>query len=217
MTRPFHNGCSRRLDQFDALAGSLDGGGKIAGPIGRVWDRASARATFASAAAAIPLNMPDTKPRRWILAKMFIASLFADSHSRKYPMARTHLSPEYLPLRVGGLLRKEFDISLQYHRHLQRHLHRDRGGWGRGRIDAVGGVDAAPPEVVGFRLQPRRDGNHFRDDLRRPTRSRSIQRLPCAHPDARGGGGIDWWPVDLALRCHGGPNGILHPARRRNG
>src|SRR5205809_5956338 len=34
-----------------------------------------ARATFARAAAAMPPNRPDTKPRRWISAKMFIASL----------------------------------------------------------------------------------------------------------------------------------------------
>jgi hypothetical protein len=46
---------------------------------------------------------------------MFIASLFADGHSRKYPIARTHLLPECQPPRVGGLLRKEFDISLWYH------------------------------------------------------------------------------------------------------
>jgi TRAP-type mannitol/chloroaromatic compound transport system permease large subunit len=108
-------------------------------------------------------------------------------------------------------------LVIRVGRHLQRHLHGNRGGRGRGRIDAAGGVDAAPPEVVGFRLQPRPDSNHFRDDLRRPTRSRGIQRLSCAHPNARGGGGIDWWPVDLALRCHGGPDGILHPARRRDG
>jgi hypothetical protein len=53
----------------------------------------------------MPLNTPDTKPRRRISAKMFIASLFADP-----------LLPECQPPRVGGLLRKEFDISLWYHR-----------------------------------------------------------------------------------------------------
>jgi hypothetical protein len=34
-----------------------------------------ARATFARAAAAMPPNRHDTKPRRWISAKIFIASL----------------------------------------------------------------------------------------------------------------------------------------------
>jgi len=66
-----------------------------------------ARATFARAAAAMPPNRPDTKPRRWSSAKMFIASLPAGGgYSTKYPIARTRL-PQFLisPLSCKALSR----------------------------------------------------------------------------------------------------------------
>jgi hypothetical protein len=53
-----------------------------------------ARATFARAAAAMPPNRPDTKPRRWNSAKMFIASL---------PAAGGGYSTIYIPIALTRL------------------------------------------------------------------------------------------------------------------